>query len=145
MLWVDLIHEKVFYWSRSTSILVKSDIFGKKASELKICPNDVQLNSPNTVCNRAGRPFFFWNRFIEPVPLLNQFIGTGSIFEPVYRNRFHFWTGLSEPVPFLNRFIQTGFYLGNRFKVYKKNINKRSKIKVKFKVFLEKLVPKLFL
>jgi hypothetical protein len=63
------------------------------------------------------------------VPLSNRFIGTGSIFKPVY------W----------NRFIQTGFYLGNRFKVNKKNINKRSKIKVKFKVFLGKLVPKLFL
>jgi len=49
-----------------------------------------------------------------------------------------------EPVPFLNRFIQTGFYLGNRFKVNKKNIYKGSKIKVKFKVFLGKLVPKLF-
>ena len=49
------------------------------------------------------------------------------------------------PVFFWNRFIQTGFYLGNRFKVNKKNINKRSKIKVKSKVFLEKLVPKLFL
>ena len=63
---------------------------------------------------RAGRPVFFWNRFIEPVPLSNRFIGTG-------------------------------FYLGNRFKVNKKNINKRSKIKVKFEVFLGKLVPKLFL
>jgi hypothetical protein len=50
-----------------------------------------------------------------------------------------------EPVPFLNQFIGTGFYLGNRFKVNKKNINKRSKIKVKFEVFLGKLVPKLFL
>jgi len=44
---------------------------------------------------RAGRPVFFWNRFIEPVPLSNRFIGTGSIFEPV---------------SFSNRFIQTGFY-----------------------------------
>jgi hypothetical protein len=32
------------------------------------------------VLNRAGRPGFFWNRFIE----------TDSAFEPVYRNRFHF-------------------------------------------------------
>ena len=70
-------------------------------------------------------------------------------------NWFRFRTGLSEPVQFTkrlietvsfsNRFIQTGFYLGNRFKVNKKNINKRSKIKVKFKVFLGKLVPKLSL
>jgi hypothetical protein len=60
-------------------------------------------------------------------------------------DRFFFGTGLSEPVPFLNRFIQTGFYFGNRFKLNKKNINKRSKIKVKFEVFLGKLVPKLFL
>jgi len=36
-----------------------------------------------------------------------------------------------EPVSFLDRFIQTGFYLGNRFKVNKKNINKRFKINVK--------------
>jgi len=58
------------------------------------------------------------------------FFGIGSIFEPVYWNRFHF---------------RTGFYLANRFKVNKKNINKRSKVKVKFKVFLGKLVLKLFL
>ncbi len=50
-----------------------------------------------------------------------------------------------EPVPLSNRFIGTGFSLGNRFKVNKKNINKRSKIKVKFEVFLGKLVPNLFL
>ncbi len=50
-----------------------------------------------------------------------------------------------EPVLLSNRFIQTGFYLGNRFKVNKKNINKISKIKFKFEVFLGKLVPKLFL
>jgi len=33
---------------------------------------------------RAGRPVCFWNRFIEPVQLSNRFIGTGSIFEPVF-------------------------------------------------------------
>ncbi len=57
---------------------------------------------------RAGRPVFF---------------GTGLL------NRFRFRTGLSVPVPFLNQFIGTGFYLGNRFKVNKKNINKRFKKK----------------
>ena len=36
-----------------------------------------------------------------------------------------------EPVPFTNPFIGTGFCLENRFKV-----NKKSKIKVKFEVFL---------
>ncbi len=65
------------------------------------------------------------------------FFGTGLL------NQFRFRTGLSEPVSFSNRFIQTGFYLGNQFN--KKNINKRSKIKVKFEVFLAKLIPKLFL
>jgi len=66
---------------------------------------------------RAGRPVFL-ETFIEPVPLSNRFIEIGSIFEPFY------W---------------------NRFKVNKKNINERSKIKVRFEVFLGKLVPKLFL
>jgi hypothetical protein len=42
-------------------------------------------------------------------------------------------------------FFGTGFYLGNQLKVNKKNSYKRSKIKVKFEVFLGKLVPKLFL
>jgi len=65
------------------------------------------------VISRAGRPVFFWNRFIELVP-------------------------------FLNRFIGTGFYLGNRFKVNKKISIKDPKLKIKFKVFLGKLVPKLF-
>ncbi len=47
----------------------------------------------------------------------------------MYVCMFRFRTGLSEPVPFLNWFIGTGFILGNRFKVNKRNINKRSKIK----------------
>jgi hypothetical protein len=50
------------------------------------------------------------------------FFGTGLL------NRFRFRTGLLVPVSF-----------SNRFKVNKKNINKRSKIKVKFEVFLGKL------
>jgi hypothetical protein len=64
-----------------------------------------------------------------------------------------FRIGLLEPVPFLkrfirtdsfsNRFIQTVFYLGNRFKVNKKI--KDSKLRLNLKLFLGKLVPKLFL
>jgi hypothetical protein len=50
-------------------------------------------------------------------------------------DRFFFGTSLLNRFLFRNRFIGTGFYLGNRFMANKKNINIRSKIKVKFKVF----------
>jgi hypothetical protein len=59
------------------------------------------------------------------------FFGTGLL------NWFRFQTGLSKPVPFLNRFIQTDFYLGNRFKVYKKISIKDPKLRLNLKYFWE--------
>ncbi len=54
-----------------------------KIQKLKKAKNYANLNF-----SRAGRPVFFWNRFIEPVPLANRFIGTGSN-KPVQKwNRF---------------------------------------------------------
>jgi hypothetical protein len=50
------------------------------------------------------------------------FFGTGSIFEPVYWNRFHF---------------RTGFYLGNRFEVNKKISIKDPKLRLNLKYFWE--------
>ncbi len=50
-----------------------------------MCSNFIELDKdlrPKIIESRAGRPVFFWNRFIEPV----------------YWNRFHFRTGLFKPV-----------------------------------------------